>query len=501
MTSINQSNGQGALFELVARGQKDTFFVKDAPGSAYPFDPRYESSVHHLAERKTTVPITRTNFGGTFDVEIDTFADILTECAFEIDLPSWIPSLPIVSGGQPVPSTTVNGLFPITTNDPSATSYGYVNYIGYLLFESIQLYQDQFLIQEWSGDGLLAKQLCEGSWNSSNLQQVCGGYYNDTDNPTRSIQFRATPNHIRIKLPIPGCGPKDKGLPICAMAWQRLRIRATLRKLEDLVVCSDTTVFKPAPWNIPSFSYTFDDGTLNTFSPKSIYEIGEPVILLSTIQHYVLPEIQKELRSITIEIPFRKQFANTFTFGELDFIQLDKGGISSVTRPLDIRHPTEKIYWFFRNQTAVDTNRLDSFRNEYFDTHATTPTQPHTMPYGEFYYGIKLLIAGKDREELNSPIVWNSICQFTKNELGTNSHISQMCWNLGDSYGTVYPSYRQPEGTINFTTADRPTLYIQLSNVNASPYLGQRRAEMKLFTESWNVYVIEDGRGRCMFAS
>jgi hypothetical protein len=28
MTTINQSSGQGALFELVARGVKDAYFVK-----------------------------------------------------------------------------------------------------------------------------------------------------------------------------------------------------------------------------------------------------------------------------------------------------------------------------------------------------------------------------------------------------------------------------------------------------------------------------------------
>ena len=57
MTSINQSSGQGALFELVARGVKDTYFLKDSKESFYPYDASYESSAHHLAERKTIVPI------------------------------------------------------------------------------------------------------------------------------------------------------------------------------------------------------------------------------------------------------------------------------------------------------------------------------------------------------------------------------------------------------------------------------------------------------------
>jgi DUF1680 family protein len=117
MTTINQSSGQGALFELVARGVKDNYFVKDTKDAIFPYDARYGSSLHHLAERRTTVPLSRTNFGGSFEVEIDTFGDILTECALEIDLPTWLPPLPTELNGQPVNPSIANGLYPITTAD------------------------------------------------------------------------------------------------------------------------------------------------------------------------------------------------------------------------------------------------------------------------------------------------------------------------------------------------------------------------------------------------
>ena len=94
MATINQSSGQGALFELVARGVKDHYFVKDSKESVFPYDARYESSVHHLAERKTIIPLNDTAFGQTFEVEIDAYGDVLTECALEVDLPTWLPSLP-----------------------------------------------------------------------------------------------------------------------------------------------------------------------------------------------------------------------------------------------------------------------------------------------------------------------------------------------------------------------------------------------------------------------
>ena len=132
MTSINQSSGQGALFELVARGVKDTYFLKDSKDSFYPYDASYESSAHHLAERKTIVPINGTSWGNTFEVEIDPYGDVMTECAFEIDLPTWLPQLPRVLGGPLYKPSVINGLYPITAQT-TGDSYGYVNYIGYFL--------------------------------------------------------------------------------------------------------------------------------------------------------------------------------------------------------------------------------------------------------------------------------------------------------------------------------------------------------------------------------
>jgi hypothetical protein len=61
-----------------------------------------------------------------------------------------------------------------------------------------------------------------------------------------------------------------------------------------------------------------------------------------------------------------------------------------------------------------------------------------------------------------------------------------------------------PNGTVNFTSADRPTLYVQLNNVPFLPSSGtsrQRKTELRVFMEGWNVYEIERGRGRLLFAN
>jgi hypothetical protein len=459
------------------------------------------------------VPINGTNWGNTFEVEIDPYGDVMTECTLEIELPTWLPELPINALKPNLYNPqTINNLFPITSTS-GARSYGYVNYVGYFLFEKIQFYQDQFLIQEWSGDGLLAKQLSEGSWNSSFLEQTSGGLKQsinlNTNVPTvRGLQMRATPGHLQIKLPLPGLQcPGDGGFPLVAMAWQKFRIKATLRPLEDLVVCSDLTLSKENPlfypWNVPEFTYTDDNGNPYSFAPLKLNEIGQPTILLATIQHYVPPRVQEELRSTVIQIPFRRQFENNFTFGELDYIPLDKGGKAAVTRRLDGRHPTEKIFWFFRTQNALDRNQLDNFYNDYFDSpfHVPNATNPYTIPLGAFFYVMKLVIAGRDRENVHEPLVWEELSQLVKDEKASGLGIGEMKWTTGATYGTIYPAPRQPEGTVNFTTADRPTLYLELANINVNPLLAQRKSEFRVFTEGWDVYDVREGRGRLLFAN
>lgn len=489
--SVPSAQGQGALFELVARGVKDKYFVADEKDSTFVYDASYASSLPHLAERRTAVPVNGTTFGGTFEVEIDPYGDILTECALEIQLPTWYPPLALTPGGAPVDPSVVNGLCEISSVG-SGISYGYVNGVGWFLLESVQFYQDQFLIQEWSGDGLWAKQRTEGSYNHGQLRLARGGA-SDTAERTelRNIQLRATPGHLRVELPLIGLGPRDVGLPLIGMPWQTLRIRVTLRRLEDLIVCSDDGILSPAPWAVPLFQYTMTEGTVHTFSPLSLPAMGQPTILLSTVQRYVTPETQQIMRETRFEIPFRRMFENRFTFGELDYISLDKGGVSAVTRRLEGRHPTERMFWFFRLQSSIDKGRLDDVTNSYIGAD------------GRFYSRLKLVIAGRDRERLEESIVWNKIAPWAKQErvTGTGEGIGEMNWGLGDQMGTTYPAERVPTGTVNFTTADRPTLFLELVNVPSHPVRAERVVEFRVFTEAWNVYDITEGRGRVRFAS
>ena len=494
-SAIPQSSIQGSIFELVARGRKDTYFVNEKDSSVLPFNGRYDSSVPFIQERRTTVPLNQTRFGSTFDVEIDRFGDVITECNLLIDLPTWLPPLPTGGGGSLIqengPSDPIEANSLYWIKDASGFSYGYTQYVGYFLFESIQFYQDQFLLQEWSGDLLFATTASEGSWNSSYLaaQQLAG--VDVAPGSARSIAYRATPGRLRLALPIPGIQtPGDGGFPIGCMPRQAYRFRIKLRALEDLVE-SDNLVPKPAPWAPGTvFSYTPDGSSVPyTFSPVPLSSIGQPTILLETRQAYLSDDIREEFHNNRQSIPFRRPFENVFTFGPNDYKPLDTGGTATVTRRLDARHPVERIVFFFRTANATDRNRLSDV------------VDPSGADYGEFYNKMKLVIAGRDREEEYGPLVWHSIESYAKDEIDSGYNIGEMRWNLGDVYERVRPYGRVPEGTVNFTTADRPTLHINLNNVPPQAISGLRKSEFRVFMEGWNAFIVEEGRGRLLFAN
>ena len=488
-TGIQESSIQGSLYELVARGQKDKFFVRDISDSYHPYSGRYDPVVPYISERRTIVPLNAPAFGNTFEVSLDPYGDVLTEVNLLIELPTWLPPLPFF--GSTTDPRKVNNYYWIKSANGS--SYGYVNAIGYFMFEKIQFYQDQILLQEWSGDSLFATSVTNGTWNSEFLALAQGGQIGalgSTD--PRETALRATPGKLRIKLPIPGCQVSgDSGFPLCCVTNQNYRFRIKLRPIQQLVVGVDASgipISNPKPWVETSFSYTPDSGTPYTFSPIGLAAMGIPNILLETSQAYVPVEVKEELRDQHIIIPFRRQFDNIFTMGPLDYAPYDRGAAAAppVTRRLDGRHPTERIVFFFRGQECQGTNRLDYFEN----------------PIGlrkQFYTQLKLIIAGQDREYLNDSLVWQDLNAYAKDERDSGLNIGSMNWSLGDVYERVKPAARQPEGTVNFTTADKPTLYIELQDV--VPGDSGKKTEMKVFTEGWAAYEMLEGRGRLVFAN
>jgi hypothetical protein len=64
-----------------------------------------------------------------------------------------------------------------------------------------------------------------------------------------------------------------------------------------------------------------------------------------------------------------------------------------------------------------------------------------------------------------------------------------MNWTLGDAVSRRPLDTKQPEGAINFTTADRPTFYIDLARPNSLS------TELRVIVEGWALYQTDAGRG------
>jgi hypothetical protein len=114
---------------------------------------------------------------------------------------------------------------------------------------------------------------------------------------------------------------------------------------------------------------------------------------------------------------------------------------------------------------------------------------------GEYYDNQSLIIASRDRETLFPPFIWNVLTHHAKEDRDPGAGIGEMNWDLGDIRGRRAPWDRQPEGTVNFTTADRPTLYTSLTAIENDTILGSPSTEMTAVVDAWALYNIEKDRG------
>jgi hypothetical protein len=85
---------------------------------------------------------------------------------------------------------------------------------------------------------------------------------------------------------------------------------------------------------------------------------------------------------------------------------------------------------------------------------------------------------------------------FAKEDIDSATQINTMNWSLGFLAPQRFPQAKNaPSGTVNFTTADRPTFYIDLAAAPIDPLTGAPNTELRVFVEGWGVYQT-DGKGR-----
>lgn len=453
---------EGALYELLARGNKDVYFFNDDFSSVSPYDNRYNPVPAQLHELRRIPPLNGADFGRTCEFEFEAAGEVFVDPSLVIDLPSWLP--PQVAASNPKSVIA----------DADGVSYGYTNGIGYFLFSKIQIYQDQLLLQEFTGDALYAASRARGSLSSAFLENKITGVHSGS---ALEIGRAATPGRLRLHLPLLGCQhPDDGGFPSIAARAQTYKLRVTLRRLEDLVEASDSRP-KPVPWG------RSDLGPVATLQRTAIAPI---TLQLETRHIYVDPDTRERLTRSSLEIPFSRLYENTFTYGAKDYEPLTRGAVANGTRRVDATHPAGRLLFWFHKTADLRANKY------------TKMTQDDGT---EYYNNVSLIIAARDREPLNTPLLWNKLQHLAKEERDPGPGLGTMNWDLGDLRGREAPYQHQPEGAINFTTADRPTIYTDLANVPVDPVSGQKSTEMRVIVDSWAIATFEKGRGGLKYAN
>ena len=204
---------------------------------------------------------------------------------------------------------------------------------------------------------------------------------------------------------------------------------------------------------------------------------------LETRHLYTDGETQLALRiAPALEIPFSRLYENTITFGPLDYAATASGGTPALTNRLDAQHPASRLLWFQRAPNDLRAGRR-------WKTEASNST-------GEYTTNVGLFIAGRDRETVSPNYVWSDLAHHAKEEKDPGLGFYEMNWDLGAVAGRRAPFYeRQPEGSVNFTTADRPTLYTELAAIPADAVAGKPKSELTAVVDSWALYRIEPERG------
>jgi hypothetical protein len=437
---------EGALYEAVARGNKDTYFFQEDPDKTLnPFENRYDPTPAMIHELRRIPPLNGAEFGRSCEFEFEIAGDMFVHPTVLIDLPTWLP--PVEAELNPTTSIT----------DPAGATYGYTNGIGYFLFSKIQIYQDKLLLMEFSGDALFASRASRGSLSSAYLENKLAGWH---DGSAESIGIAATPPRLRLELPFIG---GNNGFPSIAMRQQPFKLRLELRPLDDIVESSNAQ--KATPWLLPLLKTP-----TYTFKPIVKTGMASPTLQLETRHIYTDGDTAVALRSKSLEIPFNRMYENTNIFGATEYAPLQQGVPAIVTRRIDAQHPASRIVWFLRSQADLRSGRRWRFAQD----------------SGEYYVAQSLVIASRDRETLFTPFIWNTLTHHAKEYRDPGPGIGEMSWDLGSVYGR---SPRQPEGSVNFTTADRPTLYTSLAATSAP------QTEMTAIVDTWALYNIEKDRG------
>ena len=457
-------NNNAGLLELVARGKKDLFFTSNPKVSF--FHSVYVRSAPFAKEIYVSKPRNIPEWGRWVDFDFEHRGDIVTNPYLRIELPSWLP-----------PNVQTINRTGLVTYDESGTTYGYCNNIGLQMIEKIQFYQDQVKLHETFGEYLGWRLQQSYSLSKTVLLASQIGSY---DPSPLAIGRTASGLSLRIPFSILGWQSQtDTGFPMVALKQERFRIRVYLRKLEEVVVASDGRV-NPNPWSQPLFVQSYKNGPVDTsqvsYPKPSTKTIG---ISLETTQVYVPKYIHTFLKAQTLRLPFRTiQFQQyTLEDNRMTAASLNPQIVYKHPLPIDCIGSVSRMLLAFRTEASVQSGMR------------TDLGAPITN--GEFVQTMRVNIANIDRVKQWPAAVFHEVASYWKHTRMTAQNI----------YSITFGGYDggEPAGTINFTRAVDSILYLTLAPIAYDPRIVSRKTYALLYAESWNIYEISNGNGRCMF--
>jgi hypothetical protein len=440
----------GALYELVARGVKDTYISTSASAGSGKYINPYSQVSEPVQPIIKETRYTQAKSLQPLEFDLDVFGDILKSLRFKVTLPTWYPSeLPIMTG-EYIASETVAKMRTIT--DASGNTYSYTPYAAYFIFKKISVYQDNQIIYSIDGDGLYAltrETASDAGLSAAWLSDRVAGQY-------------PREGSLWVTLPFPGTAKGDTGFPLCALfTGQQFRIRCELRDIDELI-CGPSGEL---PWG-KELTYQMLDGP---YTFQATEKQGRPLIELENTQLYLDNDARDAFSAMEHRIFYKRPFKNSWELGTRDYEPLYRGAAESViVRQIDGRHPTNEILIMTRSKYWMQQNI-------------------YTALQSGFYNFIRMTIGGQERETGQSEFILGEVNNFLRKDIYRTSDsggIIRYNWTVADNVGTV-----------NFTTAAKPVIQFGLTNV--SPQYADGVQDIYVIGNA--IYEIKNGRGHVVF--
>jgi hypothetical protein len=486
----------GTLLDLVSRGKKDVYQLKDPVRNW--FGSPYTTRSPSTREIRLLYPENPPRFGQWFDVVLPPDGDILTSFDLRITMPTWLPpNIAALNNDTALYNVTVDSRpyavlaydYVGTTADasgfkpyvhaPYATQYGWCDAVANNLITQWALFVDNVMVLKGYGEFNTSFPDMDTTQLQAPLLHMSTG--RNSGSPD-SIQRNATLPELVFRVPLPGCQTKgEKGLPICAFTNQKVYVRFWLQDKSRLVESYELEhdpsyngnaiplplyENSPAPWNGQKI-YVNGVYTADTLTEA---QMGQPYIYARTSILNVGNELRKSLRAQQYEIRFRQQRRDYWTVSSQDFA----AGVN-YRRVIQLNGFFQSIFLYFRTVARTQQNK---YTNIY-------PTNPANQVLTEWLSSLSLNVNGQDRIYPWAPKLVKTLANHT--QLARDVNVGLYYFIFGSSPDN------EPGGACNLARCQKAVINLSFQTIQPDPMSGSNTTYANLLGLSWNILDIRDG--------